>query len=99
MVRKSQTGEGIGAHLVIHGRVQGVGYRFFTQDLAETLGLVGWVRNCPDGTVESYVEGPRSVLEAFIKRLEEGLSMARVESINADWQPPRGGHTSFSIRA
>ena len=88
----------IAAHIVIHGRVQGVGYRFFAQDLAEALGLVGWVRNCPDGTVESYVEGPRPAIEAYIQRLEDGPSMARVESVGADWQPPQSAHTSFTIQ-
>ena len=88
----------IAAHIVVRGRVQGVGYRFFAQDLAESLGLVGWVRNCPDGTVESYVEGTRPAIEIFIKRLEDGPSMARVETVSADWQSPERAHTAFSIQ-
>jgi acylphosphatase len=91
------TNSKVAAHILVHGRVQGVGYRFFAQDLAESLGLVGWVRNCPDGTVECYVEGSRPAIEDFIQRLEDGPSMAHVESVSADWQAPQGVHTSFSI--
>ena len=97
MVRESEAGPGIAAHLLVHGRVQGIGYRMFTQELAAIFGLKGWVRNLPDGNVEVYAEGPRQVIEVFIERLEKGPSMARVEYVNVDWHAPQGHYPSFSI--
>jgi acylphosphatase len=85
------------ARLVIHGRVQGVGYRFFAQDVAATLGLAGWVRNLPDGNVEVLAEGSRPAIEALVEKLQKGPSMARVESVIVDWQTPQGRCTEFSI--
>ena len=87
----------IAAHLRISGRVQGVGYRFFVQEIAQNLGLAGWVRNLPDGNVEAYAEGPRPTIETFIKQLENGPPLSRVEQISADWQPAEGRHAAFSI--
>src|SRR3989442_1130227 len=55
------------AHVLIRGRVQGVGFRFFAQDAAETHGLKGWVRNLPGGNVELEVEGPRSAFLLFVE--------------------------------
>ena len=86
--------------LSIQGRVQGVGFRFFAQDVAQELGLAGWVRNQPDGSVEAYAEGPRKALEAFIQRLREGgPPMAKVQTIIPAWKTPQGASdTSFAIR-
>jgi len=77
--------------------VQGVGFRFFAQDLARQSGLSGWVRNLPDGTVEALVEGSRQAIEDFIKKLEEGPSMGRVDDIRIQWQPAEGRASDFSI--
>ena len=85
-------------HLSIQGRVQGVGFRFFAQDVAEELGLAGWVRNMPDGSVEAYAEGPRKALEAWISRLKEGPPLSRVEALQPTWRNPEGSAQSFSIR-
>ena len=85
--------------LSIQGRVQGVGFRFFAQDAAQELGLVGWVRNVPDGSVEAYAEGSKETLEAFIKRLCQGPPLAKVQTIIPAWKAPQGGtDRSFSIR-
>ena len=86
--------------LSIQGRVQGVGFRYFAQDVAQELGLAGWVRNLPDGSVEAYAEGPKEALEAFIKRLRHGgPPMAKVQTIIPSWKTPQGvSDTSFSIR-
>jgi acylphosphatase len=97
MVRQSQANKGITAHLLIHGRVQGVGYRFFVQEQAETLGLSGWVRNLPDGNVEVSVEGSRAIIELMIEKLKIGPTMARVDSVSVDWQPAQGHLAGFSI--
>jgi acylphosphatase len=87
----------VAARLGVHGRVQGVGYRFFAEGIAQTLELQGWVRNLPDGDVDVYVEGRRSDIEIFIERLEKGPPGARVEFIKVDWVQPVNRYASFSI--
>jgi acylphosphatase len=68
-------------HLIIHGRVQGVFYREWTVRTARQLGVSGWVRNLPDGTVEAHLEGPSDAVEAMIGKLHDGPPAARVERI------------------
>lgn len=63
-------------HAVVHGRVQGVFFRASTQKKARALGLTGWVRNLPDGTVEVLAVGPRPALEALLAWLHEGPPLA-----------------------
>ncbi|HEX3164045.1 MAG TPA: acylphosphatase, partial [Pseudolabrys sp.] len=59
-------------HVVVRGRVQGVGYRAFVEDEAHRLGLRGWVRNRRDGSVEAVFSGPRSEVEAAIDACRRG---------------------------
>lgn len=80
------------------GRVQGVGFRFFTERVAEDIGLSGYVMNCRDGSVEVTVEGEREALGNFLRRLKQGPSGARVERVEETWGPYTGRHTGFSIR-
>lgn len=63
---------------LVFGRVQGVGYRFFTQREAATLGLRGYVKNLPGGNVEVYAAGSEKALEHFRRRLQEGPYSAEV---------------------
>jgi acylphosphatase len=84
--------------LSIQGRVQGVGFRFFAQDAAQELGLAGWVRNLPDGSVEAYAEGRKEALEAWISRLRLGPPLSRIEAIRPVWQDPQGAPPTFVIR-
>jgi acylphosphatase len=72
-------------HAVVHGRVQGVFFRVSTRDAAARLGLGGWVKNLPDGTVEVFAEGERSLLEDFHRWLGRGPEGARVTAVDADW--------------
>ncbi len=72
-------------HAVVHGRVQGVFFRASTQKKAQALGLTGWVRNLPDGTVEVLAAGPRSVLERLLEWLHQGPPLARVQRVEHDW--------------
>lgn len=65
----------------ITGRVQGVGFRWWVANLAETMGLGGWVRNLPDGSVELEVWGEQSVLDRLEAHLARGPRGARVESV------------------
>ncbi|MDP2305608.1 MAG: acylphosphatase [Pseudomonadota bacterium] len=83
--------------LVVTGRVQGVAFRAHTQAEAARLGLVGWVRNLPDGTVELAAEGPREALEALLAWARTGPSMARVTGVEPAWGPATGAHAGFSI--
>jgi acylphosphatase len=70
-----------GLHLLIDGRVQGVGYRWFARNAGRELGLTGKVRNLPDGRVEIHAAGDPDKLAELIGRLREGPPAARVQSI------------------
>jgi acylphosphatase len=67
--------------LTIHGRVQGVFYRDWTVANARELGLAGWVRNCPDGTVEALLEGDEAAVRQMVERMRSGPPRAAVERI------------------
>src|SRR3989304_9586982 len=77
--------------VVLSGRVQGVGFRFYAVRQARNLGVGGFVRNLPDGRVETEVEGPRAAGEAFIERLRLGPSGAAVRDLQVNWIAPEGG--------
>ncbi|TVV77233.1 acylphosphatase [Sphingomonas solaris] len=87
----------IARHLIVRGRVQGVGYRYWTEDRARAAGLTGWVRNRPDGTVEIVAEGEETAIAAFIDACRDGPSGARVEAVEATDLPPVGT-TGFERR-
>lgn len=80
------------------GRVQGVGFRYFTVRLAEDIGLSGYVMNCRDGSVEILVEGDREALERFLDRVRQGPAGARVERVEENWGPPTGRFAGFTVR-
>lgn len=69
---------------IVTGRVQGVSYRFFTRDEAARLGLVGWVKNLPDGSVEVRLRGPSEKIETLRRRLSQGPPLARVDGISEE---------------
>ena len=85
------------AHLIIRGRVQGVWFRDSTRTKARELGLSGWVRNLPDGSVEAVAEGPRVIIEKLVGWLHRGPPLARVSGVEIDWETPRGGLAGFDI--
>ncbi len=68
-------------HVLIHGRVQGVSFRAWTQHQAELHGLKGWVRNRRDGTVEAVFSGPKNLVEVMLKACHEGPAGSRVERV------------------
>lgn len=84
--------------LTIRGRVQGVWYRASARSAAESRGLVGWVKNEPDGSVRAVAEGPRQALEDFIAWCHKGPPAARVDSVEANWSAPAGEFRSFDVR-
>lgn len=65
----------------LYGRVQGVFFRVWTRDQARLLGVTGWVRNCPDGSVEAKLAGAEDAVTNLIDRMREGPSGAKVESV------------------
>jgi acylphosphatase len=79
----------IHAHVKISGQVQGVGYRFATQQQARNLGLSGWVRNLSDGRVEAVFEGQREVVEAMMQWCQHGPPAAQVDRVEVDLEPPQ----------
>lgn len=84
-------------HLLIQGRVQGVGYRMSAQWKARELGLGGWVRNSGDA-VELVAEGPGDALDAFIAWCRSGPPMARVSDVQIAREAARGDLSSFEVR-
>jgi len=87
----------VGVQVKVHGLVQGVGYRFYCIRKARSLGLCGWVKNNPDGTVSVVAEGDRSLLEEFIKELKVGPASASVTDIEIAWTPFTGQYQDFEI--
>ncbi len=85
------------AHLVVHGRVQGVFFRASARERAEELGLAGWVRNNPDGSVEAVAEGEQEDLEKFITWCRKGPGRSVVRHVSVEWEPYSGEFTKFTI--
>jgi len=84
-------------HVFAGGRVQGVAYRFYAEKYAVRLGLTGWVRNLSDGRVEVVAEGSASDVDAFVERLKEGPSLARVDNFVVRREPATGEFREFRI--
>jgi acylphosphatase len=82
---------------LVSGRVTGVGFRYFTQDVARREGLTGVVRNLPDGRVEAIAEGDEASLTRLEVALRRGPSHARVEQVEVDVLPVTGSYLSFSV--
>ncbi|WP_421656541.1 acylphosphatase [Leptothermofonsia sp. ETS-13] len=80
----------IRAHAFISGIVQGVGYRFTTQNVALQLGVRGWVRNLPDGRVEAVFEGPRESVKEMIRWCHQGPRGAIVDEVGVEYEAPEG---------
>ena len=76
--------ERIRLRLNIRGRVQGVGFRYFTRSAARKLGLPGWVRNEPDGSVQCEVQGPSDLVEQLLSVLRRGPSSGRVDDVRIE---------------
>ena len=83
--------------LLIHGRVQGVGFRHFVLHRARELGLDGMVRNRPDGTVEVEAEGEAAKLRELVETVREGPPGARVSRIEDTWSEDAPRHRGFEI--
>ena len=83
--------------MIISGRVQGVFFRVETKRAADGFGVLGWVRNRRDGTVEALLEGDRDRAEALLGWCKEGPPYAQVSDVNVDWEAYAGEFTAFDI--
>jgi acylphosphatase len=81
----------------VTGRVQGVGYRYFALQEANALGVSGYAKNLPDGTVEVVAEGKSDAVQAFEAKLREGPAFSRVEVVDKEPLAERGDR-GFHIR-
>ncbi|HEY6139271.1 MAG TPA: acylphosphatase [Thermoanaerobaculia bacterium] len=85
-------------HITIHGKVQGVGFRFFATRVARRLGLKGWIQNNRDGTVEAMVEGEKASIDEWIEEIREGPRYAEVTKIDADVKDFSGRLGDFDVK-
>ena len=72
------------ARIIVTGRVQGVGYRWWTERQAKALGLAGWVRNRRDGSVEVFVEGTQRAITTFAEECAQGPPAAKVADVKVE---------------
>lgn len=84
-------------HLLVYGRVQGVGFRAATAFTAKRLSLAGWVRNRPDGTVEIEAQGPADRIADFLAWCHRGPTLARVERVVTSELAPGADHGDFVL--
>jgi acylphosphatase len=82
---------------IVHGVVQGVGFRFSTREQAQRLGVKGYVRNCPNGTVEIVVEGEAQAVQALLDWAQTGPAAAKVSHVDTEQLPAAGDFTTFYI--
>lgn len=85
-------------HLIVTGRVQGVFYRASTQEQGEHMGLAGWVRNRPDGSVEAHVQGPARQVDVLVEWCRSGPPMAAVDDVTCEPATYDTTLTRFGIR-
>ncbi len=85
-------------HAIVHGRVQGVNFRYYAIRTAQHLGLTGWVANRWDGTVETIAEGQRETLDEFRAFLQSGSPSSVVRQVDVEWETPAGEFERFGVR-
>lgn len=85
------------ARIKIYGLVQGVFFRSTMRDKALALGVNGWVRNAPDGTVEAVLEGPEEAVLKIVKWAHRGPPAAVVERVDVIWEEYKGEFKTFRI--
>ena len=85
-------------HYIISGRVQGVGFRWFTQEAGELCQVTGWVRNLPDNTVEAEAQGEPECITEFEQAIRLGPGFGRVDDLSMDSVALVDGESGFKIR-
>ena len=88
----------VARHILVSGRVQGVGFRYFTQGVAAREGIYGWVRNVPDGRVEIQAEGESEAMDRFEHRVRLGPPGASVDRVETTDLVPSHQNLGFHIR-
>jgi len=84
-------------HVIVVGRVQGVFFRAYTKDEAVKLGLAGWVKNRPDGSVEALIEGDKTAVERMLRWFHQGSPHSSVEKVQTTEESPVGDSSGFEI--
>jgi len=92
-----EVGQDMQYHMIISGKVQGVGFRYFTQQTAKALGVKGYAKNLPNGTVEVVAEGNDATLAYFVDKLREGTEPSEVEKVEVKKRAHTGKYPSFEI--
>ena len=87
----------VARHVSITGRVQGVFFRAWMREQAEELRVTGWVRNCPDGRVDSHIEGEEEAVQQLIDRLHRGPPAAKVDDVQV-WDVETFDFDDFEVR-
>ncbi len=87
-----------GFSATVHGRVQGVGFRYSTRSAARRLGVAGYVENLADGTVRVECEGEPEAVEKMADWLRKGPPGAKVTALDIDYRSAKRGYPGFSIR-
>lgn len=82
---------------VVHGRVQGVGFRAFVRNVAEAFDVYGWVRNDANGSVEILVQGTEENLRSFTEQVEIGPSSSRVDKLHVQEVEPERNYQGFTV--
>ncbi len=90
--------DSVRVHLIIEGQVQGVFFRASTREQASQLGLKGWVRNCPDGSVEVVAEGRRKAVDDLASWCRRGPPGAQVHNVQLQWEDLKDEFQGFRIR-
>ena len=85
-------------HLRIHGKVQGVGYRFYATRVARRMGLKGWIQNNRDGTVDALVEGEKQAIDDWVEEIREGPRYAEVTKIDSESKDFTGKLPDFDVK-
>lgn len=85
------------AHLKITGIVQGVNFRFTAREMAKSLGLAGFAKNLPDGSVEILVQGEEAAISSFINWCRQGPPTANVKNVHVEWKNAAADFSNFTI--
>jgi acylphosphatase len=84
-------------HLVVSGMVQGVGFRYYVHHCARRHYLKGWVKNLPDGRVETLAEGDEEELRGFVSEIKKGSRFSQVDDVQVEWLSFSNQFRSFDI--